>query len=340
MPVYIGPTIYGTPEPDTDEPSNVISVVGNLDMKQFQIINLRQSGRDRSDAATVGYVSDWIGRINNNKVDWRGGTMTGDLNMGTHKLKQPGNPEDEEDVINKRYFDRIVQHTKPYDIGRYIVFPHADGTETFHGAGSRRNIDLDSDKVFEIFNNNVHNPQHIAPFQSNPGFSSTPVPVQGKEKVMFLLNKPHPISLANVNIDPWTVMFSVQTHYPPENTPHTFLHFGDRRNSNEHHNIQISWGSNTFTYQIDRQDPTTIKIDTTKTNHFALRYSNNTLDFWVNGVSKKTHKLTLTNFREVALLQNVYGVVSIYNRALSKLEIVEHYIKYHIKPFTDNEVLS
>ena len=167
-----------------------ISVVGDLDMKQTRITNLQEPREGSSDATTVGYVHRRIGVLNNAKVDWTGGTMTGNLDMGGHKLKQSSDPVDDDDVINKRYFDGIVQETKPYDLGRYIVFPHADGTSTYHGAGSRRNIDIDNNKVFEIFNGNVHGSEIMLPERLN----SRSLELAGKDKAITILREEHNIN--------------------------------------------------------------------------------------------------------------------------------------------------
>ena len=104
MPVYIGPCIYGMLEPacgerfitadSSNEPSSVISVEGDLDMKQKRIINLQEPREDElGDATTVGYVGRLATDVYNQKVDWQGGTMTGDLSLGSHKLTDVGDPQ-------------------------------------------------------------------------------------------------------------------------------------------------------------------------------------------------------------------------------------------------------
>ena len=80
-------------------------------------------------------------------------------------------------------------------------------------------------------------------------------------------------------------------------------------------------------------------INTNKLNHFTLEYNNNSLIVWANGVSRKTHTSNLPSLGGIRLYTNFYGVVSLYERELSKLEIVEHYVKYHVKAFTNDEVL-
>ena len=205
------------------------------------------------------------------------------------------------------------------------MFPHADGTETYHGAGSKRHIDLDDGKVFEFYEGNFHNPENMitTPFRTlkpRPG-----------EKIRMYAN----CSVLSNLAKPWTFIFSLKPEDPPASRNYLELEFGNRQQL-----IRISWESNTFIYTIDNQDPVRLKVDTTKLQHFALQYYEETLIVWVNGVSRKTHiGLTLEDFSVIRFGVNYIGIVSLYNRKLSKLEIVEHYIKYHIKPFTDNEVL-
>ncbi len=97
MSVYIGPCSYGTPEPDSGEPfikdesnnapDNTISVVGDLDMNKHRIINVRGPREDEpSNTTTVEYVGTVASSVYNNKIDWSGGAMTGELSMGFHKL--------------------------------------------------------------------------------------------------------------------------------------------------------------------------------------------------------------------------------------------------------------
>ena len=347
MSVHIGPTIYGPSEPDFDryitadeppqdeQPSNVISVVGDLDMKQNRIINLRQSGQERSDAATIGYVSDWIGRLNNTKVDWNGGTMTGDLNMGNYKLKQPGDPEDDDDVINKRYFDQTVQETKPYDLGRYIVFPHADGTSTYHGAGSKKNIDIDDGKLFEIFNGNVHG-QELLRSPAGSLIDIRTIKLPGNEKSFTILRSMHLPSLNPPYPTPWTVIISMQPNAQPNLSEQIDI-------LTDNDVIRISWDLNSFIYEYSHgNERVMFNVDTNLINHFVFRYDGNSLVVWANGVSRKTHNnfaFPLDGLREVWLRRNIFGIVSIYGRDLSKLEVVEHYVKYHVKAFTNDEVL-
>ena len=159
----------------------------------------------------------------------------------------------------------------------------------------------------------------------------TLVPVRGKEAVMMHLNSQHTIT---PNLPkPWTFLFSIKPNDPPRPTNNLILNFGARDN------IMLSWSQNSLTYTISGQNPITIEIDTSKLNQFALEYIGKKLILWVNGISRKTHTdILLNNFLNVQIGVNFIGVVSIYSRNLSKQEIIEHFVEYHVKAFADDEV--
>ena len=69
------------------------------------------------------YVSNFATYLNNNKVNWTGGTITGLLNMCSFKITNVGDPENDTDVVNKKYVDTFLAHQE-HDldvIGRYLV---------------------------------------------------------------------------------------------------------------------------------------------------------------------------------------------------------------------------
>ena len=104
-------------------------------------------------------------------------------------------------------------------------------------------------------------------------------------------------------------------------------------------NIMLSWSQNSLTYTISGQNPVMIEVDISKLNHFAWEYASKKLILWVNGISRKTHTdLSLNNFLNVQIGVNFTGVVSIYSRKLSRQEIIEHFVDYHVKAFADDEV--
>ena len=346
MAVYIGPCSYGTPEPSSGEryittdssngPSNVISVEGDLDMKKRRIFNLQEPrAEEPSDATTVSYVGRLASSIYNKKVNWSGGKMTGPLSLAGYKLTHVGNPEENQDVVNKQYLENVLQQMKPFEIGRYIVHPHVDKTRSYMGVGSKRNIDLIDGKVFELFNDNVHNPQQFATSQ----LDRTLVPVPEKSVNIMHLDSQlviTPKSLSNQ----WTFLFSIKPDNLPNFRNDLIVNFREHT-PGIHDSIVMSWSQNTFTYVISGQDPISIEVDASILNHFAFEYDNRRLVVWINGRSRKTHNdLALSGIEDIRLGINFLAITSIYNRGMSKHEVGEHFIKYHVKPFTNDEVFD
>ena len=89
--------------------------------------------------------------LNNAKVDWTGGTMTGRLNMGSFKITNVGDPENDTDVVNKKYVDTFLEHHE-HDldvIGRYLVISK-NGDKSYVSLRTKKNIDLQQDLLLNI----------------------------------------------------------------------------------------------------------------------------------------------------------------------------------------------
>ena len=85
-----------------------------------------------------------------------------------------------------------------------------------------------------------------------------------------------------------------------------------------------------------------IKVDPTKLNHIALEYNDNKVCFWVNGVQIKApmhENLILGNLLRIAIGVKTLGLLSFYDRHLSKPEIIQHFVDHHVQNFTNDEVL-
>ena len=48
------------------------------------------------------YVNNYATYLNNTKVNWTGGRMTGLLDMGDNKLTNIVDPENDKDAVNKK----------------------------------------------------------------------------------------------------------------------------------------------------------------------------------------------------------------------------------------------
>ena len=82
-----------------------------------------------------------------------------------------------------------------------------------------------------------------------------------------------------------------------------------------------------------------IDIDTTEFNHIAFEYVRNKLTLWVNGKSRKSHNVDLGELSDIRIDVQQLGVLSLYNRELSKTEVAEHFVEYQVNNFSNDEVL-
>ena len=101
----------------------------------------------------------------------------------------------------------------------------------------------------------------------------------------------------------------------------------------------MRWSSGTFNYEMPNQNTTSIDINTTQFNHIEFEYVGNKLTVWVNGKSRKSHNVDLGKLSVISLNAHQLGVVSLYDRELSKTEVAEHFVEYQIKNFSNDEVL-
>ena len=95
----------------------------------------------------------------------------------------------------------------------------------------------------------------------------------------------------------------------------------------------MRWSSGTFTYTLPNQNATSIDVDTTQFNHMAFEYVGNKLTVWVNGKSRKSHNVDLDDLIAISMNIDQLGVLSLYNRELSKTEVAEHFVEYQVKNF-------
>ena len=127
---------------------------------------------------------------------------------------------------------------------------------------------------------------------------------------------------------PWTFLFSAK----PNNR--SYLGFGTNRS------LFLDWSSGTFNYEMPNQiDRISIDIDTTQFNHIAFEYVGNKLTVWVNGKSRKSYNINLPDLSSISINADQLGVLSLYDRELSKTEVAEHFVEYQVKNFSNDEVL-
>ena len=327
-------SIYG-PRYDVSSSIDLGEITSDLDMGGNKIINLR-TPRNREDAATAGYVTNYVSHLNNIKLDKSGGTMSGNLDMDHNKIVNVGVPTDETDVVNKQYVDAMIQHEHditPHALGRYIVYPLEDGTKTYFSVRAKKNVDFDEGKILEIKNAVIHNPRNITivstfTLEDNPG------------KDLDIMR----IGVADLDIDldipaPWSVLFSVK---PEVSSDMLFNITFDRDAHNVEPQLNIRFAENIIGFRLGRylHRWEEVNIDTTKFNHIGVEYMQNKFLIWVNGEIKVSVKnVVLGNMNNITSEIKEMGIFSLYNRDLNKAEMVQHFVDYHVMNFTNDEVL-
>ena len=310
---------------------------GNIDMTGHQVVNLGDPTYGQ-DAATMRYVDNYATYLNNNKVNWTGGTMTGLLNMGDNKLTNVGDPENDKDAVNKKYVDTFLEHHE-HDldvIGRYLVISK-NGDKSYVSLRTKKNIDLQQDLLLNITSEGLINTRDYS--INYPEGVSIKLPNDNKLGTINFyrqLNILTQVQLVDGTINvieisqPWTFLFSAKPNLS-SGISRSFIGFGNNSS------LFLDWSSGTFNYEMPNQiDRISIGIDTTQFNHIAFEYVGNKLTVWVNGKSRKSHNINLGNLSSISMNIDQLGVLSLYDRELSKTEVAEHFVEYQVKNFSNN----
>ena len=88
--------------------------------------------------------------------------MTGDLSMGSFKITNVGDPENDKDAVNKKNVDNLLEHEHDLDldvIGRYLVMSK-HGNKNYVSLRTKKNIDL-SNTYFNMTSEGIFNPQNL-----------------------------------------------------------------------------------------------------------------------------------------------------------------------------------
>ena len=136
--------------------------------------------------------------------------------------------------------------------------------------------------------------------------------------------------------EPWTFLFSTKLEEPLTNNTSSLTFTTANQTT---FSIIMRWSSRTLNYAIPNQNETSIDFDTTQFIHIAFEYVGNKLTVWVNGRSRKSHNVDLGKLTNISFGIQQLGVVSLYNRELSKTEVAEHFVEYQVKNFSSDEVL-
>ena len=214
-------------------------------------------------------------------------------------------------------------------IGRYLVISK-NGDKSYVSLRTKKNIDLTNTYVNMTADGNEFDDQAVV-------IDSDITTVHnGNNLDIIQLNRSLEILLIDELPEPWTLLFSAKLDKTLTIAYFT-LTFTDA-------NLRLwpmtmRWSSGTFTYDLPNQNPTSIDVDTAEFNHMAFEYVGNKLTVWVNGKSRKSHNVDLANLSRITMNVNQLGVLSLYNRELSKTEVAEHFVEYQVKNFSNDEVL-
>ena len=297
---------------------------------------------DLSVYAKKQYVDNYASYFHDTKVDLAGDTMTGDLSMSNNKLTNVGDPTNDADAANKKYVDNRLGRDHAYVVGRYLVIPEEDGSKSYVSVRPKKNIDLQSGVSLEIIyrdgttfdqdNIALHPSSYVRHGQYNllPGLGNDLGLVQfwfSPEITYYRHSKP------------WTILFSAKSL--GEGTDGVWIKCSQADKTFMY--IVMRWGSGVLKYKISNDEHAIpnlpIRLDTTKFNHVALECVDNKLVIWINGKSRKMHNVDLGSIFNISLDLGEIGILSAYSRDLSKFEIAEHFVEYHVKNFTEDEVL-
>ena len=339
-------SIYG-PNYTTMQTS-LTSTSQDLDMEQHKIINLDEP-RQRHHAATAAFVLDLTSRLNTEKLSKAGDTMTGNLIMDYNAIKEVGNPVDETDAVNKQYVDRIEQHehdTRPYVLSRYIVLPE-DDSKVYFSVRARKNINLERGLLVEIKHDNAGSGEtyiNNRPQTITATYDIDLLPNPSKDLgIMQLNSKLHIECIPNLST-PWTLLFSARPgESPPVENNTSILTFNNPTTQSVKY-LTMMWTAESFKYTITDNvlsDENAIIhiVDTTKLNHVTFQCVENKLNVWINGKQIRQHNLNFDSLHYIRMGMKELGIVSLYDRNLNKMEIVQHFVDHHVENFTDDEVL-
>ena len=314
-------------------------MTGRINMGGMKITSLAEPTEDQ-DAATARYVSQYVSHLNNVKVSKDGDTMTGSLDMSGEKITRVGDPTDNKDAVTKEYVDALIQHViSLHGLGRYIILLNKkDGTKTYFSVRAKKNVDLDNGKLVEISSLGRQNERLLqigivseSVELDNPG-KRLNIMQYNTSNLEVYFNPPNTIPA------PWNISFSAVI----PNTTSTFLF---QVNPVTRSRIEMLWNVDGLTfviYNIHGQIEYTGSVSGLSQqdfNHVSINYVDDKLYFWVNGVQKIAYRSLNLKLLSIELSVPKLGILTFYNRDLHKNEIIQHFIDYHVKNFTNDKVL-
>jgi hypothetical protein len=248
-------------------------------------------------------------------------------------------------VVRKKHEHSLNVHA----IGRYIVwYDEADEKYIYYSVRPRKNIDIDTGKFIEIKNG--------IKIQQSDIFELTHTRLDtSKDLYIMRINERMEIHIEEIG-NSWSFILSFN---PFTDYSHSILgldFFGggpdSRRRSNLRFSIDRTLNRIEFGYAsyplplLDfshgiRNYGSFYPINSKQLIHLSIGCETNTISLRVNGKPWRNdefdynHELTGVNISSGTEI----GILSIYNRRLSKSEFIQHIIDYHVPNFTDNVIL-
>ena len=316
-------------------------MTGRINMGGKKITSLPEP-TEISDAVTKGYADRFNQYLHGRKLDKSGDTMTGPLDMRGEKITRVGDPTDNKDAVTKEYVDSLIQHEHDislHALGRYIVLPNKkDGTKKYFSVRAKKNVDLDSGKLVEISSKGM---QNVRPNQIGVVSESVELPNPDKDLKIMQYNTSNLevyFNPPNTMPAPWNLSFSAMI-------PNTSSTFWFHVNPVTRSRIEMLWNVDGLTfiiYDIHGQIEYTSSVSgllQQDFHHVSIEYADSKLCFWVNSVQKIAYLSLNLQLLSIELSVPKLGILSFYNRNLNKQEIVQHFIDYQVKNFTNDEVL-
>ena len=108
--------------------------------------------------------------------------------------------------------------------------------------------------------------------------------------------------------------------------------------------ITIMWALDGFTYAITddvmtNSNSVPINVNTAQLNHISFQCVGSKVNVWLNGKQIRQHNVSLGSLSDIRVGVKEVGIVSLYNRDLNKMEMIQHFIDHHVENFTNDEVL-
>ena len=249
-------------------------------------------------------------------------------------------PEGGGNVIAEEYDSRHEHGLNVRAIGRYIVwYNEAEEKYIYYSVRSRKNVDIDTGRLIEIKNGNkIESGEETSLIHTRLDTS--------KELYVMLFNESVNISLADIgnnwsfvlSFNPFTdlgsnlIILSSKSRINKEQQKSSFsFHTDGTSNRIYFRYIDNPAHSHTSFYPINSK----------QLIHLSIGCESNTISLRVNGKPWRNYEFDYNHeLTGVSILAPVeIGMLSIYNRRLSKSEFIQHFIDYHVPNFTNGEVL-